>query len=169
VKSAWVVLAVAAAILLQTMLGRFVLRGAVIVDLVLVVVVYVALSAGPVTGLLAGAAAGLLQDALASGVIGVGGLSNTVVGFVVGVVGTQFIVAHSVPRFVVFLLATLLHAMIFVGLYALLDLRQFTAPFGSVAGQAFGNALVGVIAFNLAELRPGATERRPAARSRRWH
>ena len=50
VKAAGVILAVAAALALQTTLGRFVVRGRVAVDLVLVVVVYVALTSGPVTG-----------------------------------------------------------------------------------------------------------------------
>ena len=45
-KAAWVVLAVALALVLQTQttLNRFMVRGAVVVDLVLVVVVYVALT-----------------------------------------------------------------------------------------------------------------------------
>ena len=104
------------------------------VDLVLVVVVYVALTSGPVTGLLTGTAAGLAQDALSTGVIGIGGLAKTLVGFLVGIIGTQFIVAQPIPRFVVFLAATALHAFVFIGLYVLLDLRQFGTPYAAVAG-----------------------------------
>lgn len=159
-------LAIALALTLQTTLDRFVPRGHVALDLVPVAVVYVALTSGPVTGLLAGAVAGLLQDALSSGVIGIGGLASTVVGFLAGVVGTQFIVTQPIPRFVVFFGATVLHAAIFIGLYALLDLRQFGTPYAAVAGQALGNAVVGVIAFQLVELLPGAVERRRAARTR---
>ena len=48
---------------------------------VLVVVVYVALTNGPVAGLLTGTIAGLLQDALATGIIGIGGLAKTLAGF----------------------------------------------------------------------------------------
>jgi rod shape-determining protein MreD len=159
VKTLAVIAAVAVALALQTMLGR-VVRGNVVVDLVLVVVVYVALASGPVTGLLTGAIAGLVQDALASGVIGIGSLAKTIVGFVTGVVGTQFIVAHSLPRFVVFVAATVLHAVVFIGLYVLLDLRHFGTPYAAVGEQAVGNAAVGVVAFQLAELLPGAVERR---------
>jgi len=166
VKVARVILAVAVALVLQTTLTRFLVRGAVAVDLVLVVVVYVALRSGPVTGLLSGTFAGLLQDALSSGVIGIGGLAKTVVGFLAGVVGTQFIVAHALPRFVVFVAATLLHAVVFMGLYVLLDLRHFGSPYGAVAGQALGNAVVGVVAFEMVEVLPGAVERRRAAKSR---
>ena len=44
----------------------------------------------------------------------------------------------------VFFGATVLHACVFMGLYVLLDLRQFGAPYAAVAGQALGNAVVGV-------------------------
>ena len=165
-KAAAVLLAIGVAVALQTTLAGFVVRGTVAIDLVLVVVVYVALTSGSVTGLLSGAAAGLVQDALSSGVIGIGGLAKTIVGFLAGVVGTQFIVAQSLPRFVVFFGATLLHAIVFIGLYVLLDLRQFGSPYAAVAGQAMGNAVVGVVAFELAELLPGAVERRRGARIR---
>jgi len=167
VKAARILLAVALALALQTTLARYVIRGTVAVDLVLVAVVYVALTSGPASGLLTGAVAGLVQDALvASPVIGIGGLAKTIVGFLAGILGTQFIVAQPLPRFVVFFSATVLHAVIFMGLYTLLDLRHFGAPYAAVAGQALGNAVVGVVAFQLVELLPGAVERRRAMRSR---
>ena len=165
-KAVGVVLAIALSLALQTTLARFLVRGNVAVDLVLVAVVYAALTAGPVTGMFSGAFAGLIQDALSSGVIGIGGLAKTVVGFLAGIVGTQFIVTHSLPRFVVFFGATLLHAAIFMGLYVLLDLRHFDAPYAAVAGQALGNAVVGILAFQVVELLPGFMERRRAARGR---
>lgn len=165
-KAAGVFLAVAVALALQTTLARFLIRGTVTVDLVIVVVVYVALTSGPVTGLLTGTFAGLVQDALSSAVIGIGGLAKTIVGFLAGVIGTQFIVAQPLPRFVVFFFATVIHAVLFIGLYVLLDLRHFDTPYAAVAGQATGNAVVGVVAFQVVELLPGAIERRRAARTR---
>jgi rod shape-determining protein MreD len=166
VKAAGVILAVVVALALQTMIARYVVHGTVAVDLVLVVVISVALTSGPVTGLLSGAVAGIVQDALSSGVIGIGGLAKTVVGFMTGIIGTQFIVVQPFPRFVVFLAATAVHAAVFIGLYVLLDLRQFDAPYAAVGGQAVGNAIVGVVAFQLIEFLPGAVERRNAQRSR---
>ena len=162
-KAAWVVLATAVAIAIQTTVDRWLAAGAV--DLVLVVVVYNALASGRVTGLLAGSFAGLVQDVLSGGVLGMAGLSKTVVGYLAGIVGTQFIVAHSASRFVVFFLATVLNAVIFMGLYELLGLRHFGTPFAAVAGQGFGNAVIGVLVFKVVELLPGAVERRRAARS----
>jgi rod shape-determining protein MreD len=166
VRSAAVVAAITVALVLQTTLARFVMRGTVAVDLVLVTVVYVSLTSGPTTGLLSGAVAGLAQDALSSGFIGVGGLAKTVVGFLAGKIGSQLIVTQPVPRFVVFVAATLLQAAISIGLYLLLDLRQFGSPYAAVAGQALGNAVVGVVAFQLAEALPGAVARRRAQKAR---
>jgi rod shape-determining protein MreD len=163
VKAAWVLLATAAAVAVQTTMERW--TGAGAVDLVLVVVVYNALTSGRVAGLLTGSFAGLVQDTLSGGVIGMAGLSKTVVGFLAGIVGTQFIVAHSASRFVVFYVATVVNAVVFMGLYELLGLRHFGTPFAAVAGQGLGNAIVGVLAFKVIEMLPGAVERRRMARS----
>ena len=165
-KAAGIIVAVAVALALQTTLSRVAVRSTVAVDLVLVVVVYVALTSGPATGLLTGAFAGLVQDALSSPVIGIGGLAKTIVGFLAGIVGSQFIVAQSLPRFVVFFGATVLHAIVFMGLYVLLGLRTFGTPYAAVAAQAAANAVIGVVAFQLVELLPGAVERRKAQRGR---
>jgi rod shape-determining protein MreD len=164
VKLVKVLLSLAAALALQTLIARFAIRGTVALDLVLIAVVSVALTNGPVVGLLAGSAAGLVQDALASGILGIGGLAKTIVGFAAGVLGTQFIVTSALPRFVVFVLATVLHSAVFMGLYMLLELRQFPSPYASVASQAVGNGLVGVVALQVVELLPGALQRRRAGR-----
>ena len=166
-KAAGVFLATALALTLQTTLARYFVRGTNSVDLVLVVVVYTALIGGPVTGFLTGTFAGLIQDALSgSGIVGIGGLAKTIVGFLAGVVGTQFIVAQPLPRFVVFFGATIVHAVVFYGLYMVLNNWQFRTAITPIAGQALSNALVGVVAFQVAELLPGAVERRRAAKGR---
>jgi rod shape-determining protein MreD len=164
VKIAAAVAAIAAALALQTTLAGLVIRGTAALDLVLIVVVYIALTSGPVTGLLAGSVGGLIQDTLSSGVIGIGGLAKTVVGFAAGVIGTQFIVTAPLPRFVVYVAGTVLHAAIFMGLYTLLDLRQFPSPYAAVAGQAIGNGFLGVVGFQIIEWLPGFFARRRATR-----
>jgi rod shape-determining protein MreD len=166
VKTAGIVLAIIIALALQTTIARFVVTGTIAVDLVTVVVVYVALSSGSVPGLLTGTVAGLIQDSLSTGVIGIGGLAKTIVGFLAGIVGTQLNIAEPVARFVVFFVATVAHQAITLGLGAVLGLRPFGAPYAAVAGLALGNAVVGVAAFQLSELLPGAVERRRAGRGR---
>ena len=135
--------ALALALILQTKLAPFLVLGTSPLDLVLIMVVYVALTSGPTTGILAGAVAGLAQDALSGGIIGIGGLAKTIVGYAVGFAGTQFIVAGALPRFVTFLGATVVHAVVFMGLYELLGLRDFGLPWARVLGQGAANALVG--------------------------
>jgi rod shape-determining protein MreD len=166
VKLALNLAAIAAALLLQTTLTSFVPQTAAI-DLVLIVVVYVSLSFGPITGIVVGTVAGLIQDSLSSGIMGIGALAKTLVGFAAGRIGTQFIVTAPLPRFVVFIGATLLHALVFMGLYVLLGLREFPDPYATVAGQAVGNAVVGVVGFQILEWFPGFMARRRLRRPAR--
>ena len=165
-KLALNLVAIAAALVLQTTLTSFVPQTAAI-DLVLIVVVYVSLSFGPTTGIVAGTVAGLIQDSLSSGIMGIGALAKTLVGFAAGRIGTQFIVTAPLPRFVVFMGATLLHALVFMGLYVLLGLREFPDPYAAVAGQAVGNAVVGVVGFQILEWFPGFMARRRLRRPMR--
>jgi rod shape-determining protein MreD len=156
---------IALALALQTTLGRFLMRGEAPVDLVLVAVVYVALTRGPVAGMLAGSLAGLIQDSLAAPVVGAGGLAKAIVGFFAGAFSQQFIVTSALPRLVMFLAATLVHAAVLRGLYLVFDdLGTFPSPWGSIAAQALGNAVVGTIAFAVLESVPGIIERRRLAR-----
>jgi rod shape-determining protein MreD len=165
VKVVWVPLAIAVALALQTTLARFLVGGTVALDLVLVAVVYVALTCGPVTGMLTGSVAGIIQDALSSsGVIGVGGLAKSIVGFAVGAIGQQFIVTAALPRLVMFLMASTVHAAVFMGFYVLMGLRSFPSPWAAILSQALGNAAVGMIAFTVVESLPGAVERRRLSR-----
>ncbi len=166
-KALGVFAAIALALGLQTTLARFVVGGSAAIDLVLVAVVAVALTIGPVGGMLAGSAAGLIQDSLASGVVGIGGLAKTIVGFLAGAFGQQFIVTAALPRLVIFVAATLLHGAVFMGLYYVLDIRVFPSPWKPLAAQALGNALVGIVAFGIIESLPGIVERRRSRSGRR--
>ena len=144
------------ALVLQSALVRVVGDGAV--DLGLVAVVSVALLHGRVAGLLAGTLAGLVQDALGGGVLGMSGLGKSIAGYLTGVVGTQFIVTQTVSRFLVFLGATVVNRGLFVGLSVLLGLRRYDRPFLDVAVQGVGNAVIGVLLFQVIESLPGARE-----------
>jgi rod shape-determining protein MreD len=162
VRAAGLLLALAGALALQTTLSGLSIGGGVIVDLVLVLVVYAALAYGAVTGLLIGTAAGLTQDALAGGVLGIGGFSKTLVGFLVGVLGAQFIVSQPLPRFVMFVVATVVHELCFQALSSLADLRAFRFEYAGVLTQAAVNGLLGIVAFQVVEAGPGLLQRRRA-------
>src|SRR5829696_4951058 len=124
-KAAGVLLALVGALALQTTLSGLTITGARMVNLAVVAVVYVALVYGPVTGLMAGTAGGLAQDALAGGIVGVGSLSKTIVGFLAGLLGSQFIVSHWFPRLVMFDSASVRHEVCYQGLFALIEVRAF--------------------------------------------
>jgi rod shape-determining protein MreD len=160
-----VLLALAGALALQTTLAGVSMAGATRVNLVLVAVVYAALAFGPVTGLFAGTAGGLAQDALAGSIIGVGGFSKTLVGFLVGVLGAQFIVSQALPRFVMFVGATFLHEACFQALYALVETRAFRMALTATSIQALVNGLLGIFAFKVVEDGPGLLQRRRSQRA----
>jgi rod shape-determining protein MreD len=165
VKGAAVLAALIAALLFQTTLAGMSFQGGTLVNFVLVAVVYVALALGAVTGLLAGAVGGLVQDAIAGGIIGIGGLSKTVVGFFVGVIGAQFIVSQPAPRFVMFVGGTVLHELCFQSLYALVEGRALHFAWGTMFTQAAVNGLIGILAFQIVEGAPGLMQRRDARRA----
>jgi rod shape-determining protein MreD len=167
VRTAGVLIAIALALALQTTLAPFVVGGTTAIDLVLVTVVYIALTSGPVSGMLAGSLAGLIQDQLSTGVLGIGGLAKSIVGFVVGAIGQQFIVTAALPRLVTFVGATVAYQALFMGLYVVLGLRSFPSPWKAIGTQALGNAVVGMIAFTIIEALPGVIERRRVGRRAR--
>lgn len=160
-RTAATLLALAVALALQTTLAGLT-GGATAVNLVLVAVIYVALAFGPASGLLVGTAGGLVQDALAGGVIGVGGFSKTLVGFVVGVLGAQFIVAQPLPRLFMFVSGTLIHELCYQALYTIVEARAFRMHWSSTLIQAAINGMLGILAFAVVESGPGLLQRRRA-------
>jgi cell shape-determining protein MreD len=176
VRAAGIALVIIIALALQTSLARFLTPGGGLLDFVFIAVVYIALSSGATAGMLAGAVAGLSQDALAASgtlsvmigagavrtqsIIGIGSLAKTVVGFFAGVVGSQFIVTRPFPRALVFFTATVTHAIIFVGLYRVIDRGYAQATAGAILSQAAANTLVGVLVCQMADFLPNFVDRR---------
>jgi rod shape-determining protein MreD len=160
VKTAIVVIAIVGGLALQATLSGLMIGGTIAVNLVLVAVVYLALAFGPVTGILAGTVAGLAQDALAGGIVGIGGISKTLIGFVVGVLSAQFNLSTTVPRLVMFVAATFVHELMFEGLHAVVGGRHFGLQYSATLAQALVNGLVGISIFLIVEQGPEAVQRR---------
>jgi rod shape-determining protein MreD len=171
-KTVVAIFALGGALVLQATLAGLSVGGVLVVNLVLVAVIVLALLFGPVAGLLSGCVGGLVQDALAGLIIGTGGLSKTIVGFLVGVLGAQFIVSQSLPRFVMFFGATVLHEVCFQGLTALVEMRGMSMHWSSSLTQAAVNAVVGVVTFMVVERGPellqGRHSRRASLSRRRY-
>lgn len=166
-RATWILAALAVALAAQTTLGGLVARRVPTPDLVLAVVVGIGLRSGPLAGLASGTVAGLVQDALTSGILGMGGIARTVVGYLAGVAGSQFVVAAPVPRFVVFVAASLLYGVVFMGGYVVLGLREFSLGWTGMLAQAAGTGLVGVLGTQLVEAWPHMMDRWRARRSAR--
>jgi rod shape-determining protein MreD len=165
---AWLALA----LLVQTTLVPLVAGRGAPVDLVLVVVVFTALNRGPLAGLWIGTVAGLLQDALSGGIIGVSGLTKTVTGVLVGVAGSRFLLGTVWHRLAVLIGASFVHAFCYLGIYALIGPTGSAGPFGIVAIQAAVNALVGAVVLLVAGAAAGMSawvrQGRNPLRRRRW-
>ncbi|CAN5658020.1 hypothetical protein BH18ACI5_BH18ACI5_16050 [soil metagenome] len=164
-KAAVVLAALSLALVLQSTLGGISLDAGTRVNFVLVAVIYCALSFGAMTGLLAGLAGGLAQDAIAGAVLGVGGISKTLIGFVVGVLGAQFIVTQPLTRFVMFLGASVVHEFCFQALTAVVESRGVRFQYSAIFAQAAVNGLLGILAFQIVEKTPGLMQRRDARRA----
>jgi rod shape-determining protein MreD len=128
-------------------------------DIVLVGVVYAALNWGPVAGMLTGTVAGLLQDALSNDVVGVGGLAKTLIGFVTGLVGAQFVVARPIARVAILAGASIVHRILLIGVHALIEQHWPLLPMGAILGETLANSVVGLIAFQASESVQGAVSR----------
>ena len=152
-RTAVLILAIGVALVLQSTLSGMMVGGTIVVNLVLVAIVYLALAYGAVTGMLAGTFGGLAQDALAGGIVGIAGMSQTIIGFAVGVLSSQFNLSTTVPRLVMF-----------EGLHAMIGGRPFALQWSATLIQALVNGLVGVTAFMLVERGPEAMQRRRMSR-----
>lgn len=161
-----IVFTIVVALLVQTTLARLLARGPAGIDVVLVAVVYLALSSGPTVGLLSGTIAGLAQDSMGTSVVGIGSLAKTVIGLATGIVGAQFIMARPLPRFIVFFVASVVEMLLVIGMQVGLNIRQFGVPVAAITERAVGNAFIGTALMQTIDIVPRVVERRRLNRAR---
>ena len=164
-----IVLALAAALLAQTAIVRMVASEGLPTDLVLLVVIFAALSRGRLAGLWTGTAGGLLQDMLSGGIIGISGLAKSITGVLVGIAGSRFIIATIGQHLVVIVLASTFHTVSVLGVYALVGaVPAATATF--VLSRAAAEGVLGISALTLTRAVPVAVQRlsRRRAARRPW-
>jgi rod shape-determining protein MreD len=152
VKVFWTGFALLGAFLLQSALGWLLPSYARFVDPFLVVVVSCALAGGETHGMLAGAAAGWVQDALFGGrILGLSGLSKVLVAFLVGVAGARFQLGEAGPRALVLAASTLLDALLLSSLASVFNVTLNPFPFWGHLIRAVANAALGLLAFRALE------------------
>ncbi len=147
------ILLVAAAVLLEGFVPNY-WHAFRYVDLPLLVTVYFGLMRDPILGMVAGYGAGLGGDLTAGAgpVVGVGGFSKTLIGFLVATVADRFSLEGPLIREHVIAVSSLANSSLFVGLYALMD-----QPVGverapdqmamTIALEAAANLIAGVVLF----------------------
>src|SRR2546425_3620451 len=119
-------------VLQGTMAQRIAIAG-VKPDLLVAFVVYFAWMRGPIPGVAAGFAVGLLQDLDAPGPLGLNAFSKTVVGFIVAKAGFRVHRSNVGVRFFFFLVAMLVHDVIYFGVYTAGEFGAFVRQFVFVA------------------------------------
>jgi rod shape-determining protein MreD len=157
----WTILAIALAAALQSGLSKVFPGTPLYFDPFLLLMIYCGLTYGETHGMLAGAVAGWVQDVLfSSQVAGLSGLTKLMVGFVVGLAGTRFLLVGPGPQILVLLAATTVDALVLQSLASVFGLRTHELSAAGLAIRSVVNALMGVILFSAIDRRVG--------RERRW-
>lgn len=114
---------IAVALLLQLLLGKYApfLR---YVDLPLVVTVYFSLQRVPLLAMTVGITMGLGGDKIFGSVLGVGGFSKTLIGYIIAVGSIKFpLLENFLVRLGVMAFASIANTLLFIGLYQMLEQR----------------------------------------------
>ena len=152
-----IALTIIVALLLQSLLATH-LSFFQYIDLPLIVTVYVALQRAPMLGMATGCAAGLGSDAIGGGILGVGGFSRTLIGYIVAMVSIKFALENPLMRLVVVAVASVANTVLFVGLHQMLRQEHVLeqalphvgswGEFGKTLGlRALGDTLAAVVVF----------------------
>jgi rod shape-determining protein MreD len=100
-----------------------------------------------------------LLDGLSGGIVGVGGLAKTIVGFAAGALGSQLVVAKAHGRMMIVAAGSLLHRLILVALTAMIDQHWPPISVTVLVSETLINALIGFVAFQVTEAMPGMVSR----------
>ncbi len=147
-RAFWTALAILVALLVQTALSRLFPGHARVLDPFLLVEVYCGLTGGETHGMLAGAAAGWVQDVHFGGrILGLSGLTKVLVGFGVGVGSTRFHLGEPAARLLVTMLATVVDALLFAELAAVFEVSAYELSPTGLLARAAVNAVLGLVLF----------------------
>lgn len=157
-RAIWTAVAIVGALLVETGLGYLVPGPGRYLDPFLLVVVYCALVGGETHGMLAGVAAGWVQDVYFGGrVLGLSGLSKLVVGFAVGTASSHFLISTTSARVVVLLLATVADALLVQWLASVFAIEALPLNPLGLLSRASVTAVVGGLVYALIDRRGRAS------------
>lgn len=137
-----IVITVIVALLLQFMLPKH-LRFFQYLELPLLVTVFFSLMRSPLLGMTTGAVAGMGSDIIGGGILGVGGFSKTLIGYVISSVSIKFPLDNPLARLGIVALASAANTILVVGLYLMLEQSiQHVGTWGEF-GRALGFKTLG--------------------------
>ena len=147
-------LALGTAALAQALLSRYVPVAARFCDLFTIVVVYYGLTCPPSAAMAMGSGAGLVEDSLVGTILGMNGFKKTLIGYLVGTIGSLFMLNQAIPRFGILFAATVFDPLAEWGLSVAMG-RSFLFP-GTLPllERGLGNGLLGLLFFWVASRLP---------------
>lgn len=167
-----IALTIVVALLLQMLLPNY-LRFVQYIDLPLLVTVYCGLQRAPVLGMVTGMVAGLGGDAVQGGILGVGGFSKTLIGYLVGVASVRLSLENPLARLAAVAIASAANTVLFVGLHQMLEQTlphvATWAAFGKTIGwKVLGDSAASIVLFVVLDrvFSEQATARRMAIKKR---
>jgi rod shape-determining protein MreD len=150
----WTLFAIALATVSQGALSRAWPAAARLFDPHLLVMVYCGLTRGETHGMLAGAAAGWAQDVHFGGrIAGLSGLTKIIVGYLIGLAATRFLLVGTGAQILVLFAATVADAVITHSLAAVFSIPIDDLSAGALALRGVVNAAVGAMIFNFIDRR----------------
>jgi rod shape-determining protein MreD len=153
-RYAWTASALLLALVLHSALGIVAPGEVRLVDPFLVVVVYCGLTGGETHGMLAGAAAGWIQDILFGGpIVGLSALSKLLLGFGVGVAGNRFMIVGTSARSLTLFVAVLADALLLRQLALAFEVPTGELSLFTLLARATVTALLGALAFEAIDFR----------------
>lgn len=131
----------------QILLARYLPWVGRSVDLYTVLVVYYAVTRRRIGVMFIGTSAGWVEDLLAHTLLGMNAFKKTLVGYLMGTLGSIFMLNQPLPRFGVLFLATVLEAFAEAGLVLVLGQHPMLPTAGDMIRLGIGNGISGTLIY----------------------
>ena len=146
-----IALTIVVALLLKMLLSNY-LEFFKYIDLSLIVTVYFGLQRAPMLGMLTGLILGLGSDAVSGGILGVGGFSKTLIGYLVAVTSIRFSLENPLARLAIVAVASAANTILFVGLHLMLeqplaDVSTYAGLGKTIGWRALGDTTTAIVLF----------------------
>lgn len=139
--------ALVAVALCQLLLVRYLPALGRSVDLYTVLVIYYAVTRRRLGVMVMGTAAGLTEDLLTHTFLGMNAFKKTLVGYLIGTLGSFFMLNQTLPRFGVLVAATFLEAVTEAGLILVLGQHLVFPGTGDLIRLSLGNGIAGILVY----------------------